>query len=167
MKLSNILLAATAIVFAVTTLAQAGKPPKEVEVNTVQMGATTQISVTVKNASRTEEQAAIVNVQGLNEAGIVVANLGMPVVVNPKSEMTVSKDWTAPNVQTALTWTGKAITFREDPIDHSFGWTYPKLQHRMTDEAKNPVTCQNCHSIAVVDKDEPMNCFNCHGQKWY
>ena len=166
MKLSNIFLAATAIVFAAGSLAQAAKPVP-VEVTTVQMGEVTIISVTVKNPSRTEEKAAMVNVQGLDASGTIVANFGMPVVVNAKDDITVSREWQAPNYQTPLTWKAMVVTWREDPVDHNFGWTYPKLQHRMTDDAKNPVTCQNCHSIAIVDKDEPMNCYNCHGQKWY
>lgn len=166
MKFSNILLAATAIFFAAGSFAQA-KKPVPVDVTTVQRGEVTTISVTVKNPSRTEEKAAIVNVQGLNEAGSIVANLGMPVVVNPKGSLTVSREWQAPDYQTPLTWKAKVAIFREDPVAHSFGWTYPKLQHRMSDDAKNPVTCQNCHNIGEVNKDEPMNCYNCHGQKWY
>ncbi len=155
----------TTLLAALASLALA--KPAPVPVNTVTQGAVTTITATVKNPSRTEELPGIVNIQAFDQQGKLVANLGAPVVVAPKGSQTVSRAWTAPNYATTLTWQAKIVPFREDPIGHSFGWTYPKLQHRMSTEAKNPVTCSNCHDIAVVNKDEPMSCFNCHGQKWY
>ena len=166
MKLSNVLLAVTALVFAAGSLCQSVQAADPVDVTTVQMGEVTVISATIQNSARKVQKAAVVNVVGMDENGNIVANLGMPVVVRPNTEETVSREWQAPNYQTDLTWKAKVVAFREDPIDHNFGWKYPKLQHRMSGEAKNPATCQNCHSINTVNKDEPMNCYNCHGHHW-
>lgn len=153
----------TALVLAVT-VARAASVPTDITV--VTKGAITTISATVNNPDRAVQKAGIVNVTAVDSQGRLVANLGMPVVVKPKSSLTVSRQWQAPNYATSLTWKAKLVAYREPPMDHYFGWKYPGLQHRMTSEAKNPMTCTNCHSIKLVDRDAKMSCYNCHDKKW-
>lgn len=167
-------LALTAVLTAATFALAAPKvknppppAPEPIDANVVTQGSTTTISVVVKNPERAVQKAGIVNITATDAAGRLVANLGAPVVVLPKSSATVSREWQAPGYATPLTWKAKLVAYREPPMDHYFGWKFPGLQHRMTEEARNPMSCTTCHDVSVDNRDDGMSCYNCHSKKWY
>jgi len=167
-ELRILFLAATAMLGTATfaLAARAPAPAPLPTTSTVAPGGIATITVLVKNASTSTTLPGTVNITGTDSTGRIVANMGVPVVVAPKKTITITRTWTAPKYTTALAWKAKLVTFREAPISHQFGWLYPKLQHRMTLDSKNPVTCLQCHNINVIDKKAPMNCYNCHAKKW-
>lgn len=157
----------TTLLLASTEARTATKPvTQSTDITVVTKGAITTISATVSNPHKALQKAGIVNVTAVDSKGQLVANLGMPVVVKPKSSLTVSRQWQAPSYATTLTWKAKLVAYREAPMDHYFGWKYPGLQHRMTEEARNPMSCTTCHSVTLVDRDAKMSCYNCHDKKW-
>ncbi|MBE0595718.1 MAG: cytochrome c3 family protein [Desulfuromonadales bacterium] len=172
-QMLTLFLVITAVLVAVTVSLAAPKvknppatPPEPVDVNVVTKGSIVTITAEVKNPERAVQKAGIVNVTATDSAGRLVANLGMPVVVLPKSSLTVSREWKAPSYATPLTWKAKVVAYREPAMDHVFGWKFPGLQHRMTADAKNPMSCTTCHDVTLANRDAGMSCYNCHGKKW-